>query len=140
MAITIPKRHLAFLERVAESEYPRESCAILLGRQGGEVSVTVRCENVHPEPRRRYEINPRDLIRLQRAAWNFGLEIVGFHHSHPEHDATPSETDLEMAYWVGCPYVITSVRSGRACETRAFRLEEAETGKRFLETEISIRT
>ena len=139
MVITIAKRHLAFLTRVAEGEYPLESCAVLLGRQSGEVNVVVRCRNVDPEPRRRYEIDPRELIRLQRAASCSGLEIVGFHHSHPEHEAAPSDTDLDKAYWAGCTYVITSVRSSRACETRAFRLDEDETGKRFVQTEIKPR-
>ena len=139
MVITIPKRHLTFLSRVAEREYPNESCAVLLGRHRGEVRVVVRCANVHPEPQRRYEIDPLELFRLQRVASSSGLEIVGFHHSHPDHEAAPSETDLENAYWAGCTYAITSVRSGSACETRAYRLDEDETGKRFVQIDIDAR-
>jgi hypothetical protein len=43
-----------------------------------------------------------------------------------------------MAYWTGCTYVITSVRSGRADETRAYQLEEEEAGKRFVQSEIRV--
>jgi proteasome lid subunit RPN8/RPN11 len=67
-----------------------------------------------------------------------GLEVVGFYHSHPDHPARPSATDLAEAHWFGCSYVITRVERGRADGTRSFLLmgsEERE--KHFVDEEIS---
>jgi proteasome lid subunit RPN8/RPN11 len=50
------------------------------------------------------------------------MEIVGFYHSHPDHPAQPSPTDLEHAHWIGYSYVITSVTQGEATDTRSFLL------------------
>jgi proteasome lid subunit RPN8/RPN11 len=139
MVLTISKLHLEFLARLAEREYPRESCAVLLGRQSGEVNAAVWCANVHPEPLHHYAIDPKELIRLQRIARTCGLQIVGFHHSHPEHRAVFSERDLQEAHWPGCVYVITAVRGGRVCETRAYLLHHGKTEpRRFAEIALEI--
>jgi proteasome lid subunit RPN8/RPN11 len=56
---------------------------------------------------------------------------VGFYHSHPDHPARWSATDLAEAHWTGCSYVITSVEEGRAALTNAFLLVGEEDGKHF---------
>lgn len=138
MKVAISSGILSFLTRHAEREYPRESCAVLLGRDAGQVNVAVRCANVHPEPLRHYAIDPRELIRLQRVGRGFGIQIVGFHHSHPDHEALPSETDLAEANWADCVYLITSVRGQRAFETRGFRLYEGEQGRGLAEMALNL--
>lgn len=61
------------------------------------------------------------------------MEIVGFYHSHPDHPAQPSPTDLEHAHWIGCSYVITSVEQGNATDTQSFCLSGSrEEDKKFL--------
>jgi len=61
------------------------------------------------------------------------MEIVGFYHSHPDHPAQPSPTDLEHAHWIGCSYVITAVAHGTAMDTRSFCLSGTrEEDKHFL--------
>jgi len=140
MVLTISKRHLEFLARLAEREYPRESCAVLLGRSGGHVGVAVKCTNVHPDPLHHYAIAPRELIRLQRVGRSFGLQITGFHHSHPDHQAVPSERDLDEANWPGCVYVISAVHAEAVGETRAYLLDdEGAVGRRFEEVAIDIK-
>jgi len=64
------------------------------------------------------------------------MEIVGFYHSHPDHPAEWSSTDLAEAHWIGCSYVITRVAAGVAAETRCFRLEGSWDEKRFVEEEV----
>ena len=60
------------------------------------------------------------------------MSIAGFYHSHPDHPAQWSETDLTEAHWLGCSYVITAVAQGNATETNAFLLAgDAEESKRF---------
>ncbi|HKC70468.1 MAG TPA: M67 family metallopeptidase, partial [Terriglobales bacterium] len=83
-------------------------------------------------PQNRYNIDPRELITIQRQAREQGLDIVGFYHSHPDHPARWSSTDLADAHWLGCSYVITRVEKGQARETNSFLLLGAEEAdKRF---------
>ena len=70
----------------------------------------------------RYNIDPKDLIRIQREGRGRGEDIIGFYHSHPDHPAQWSSTDLAEAHWFGCSYVITSVEKGKAVLTNSFEL------------------
>src|SRR5271166_3659970 len=113
----------AEIRRHGEEIYPHECCGILLGTSDGEVRTvrsTVRCGNTRTDsPQNRYNIDPRELVRVQREARERDLEIVGFYHSHPDHPARWSATDLEDAHWIGCSYVITSVQKGAATVTNS---------------------
>jgi len=44
----------------------------------------------------------RELVRIQREGRERGEDIVGFYHSHPDHPARWSQTDLAEAHWFGC--------------------------------------
>ena len=108
-----------------ESAYPEESCGVLLGTISGDAQVVLEAvplTNSAETRRNRYRISPVDLIRAEKAARQAGWEILGFYHSHPDHPAEPSTTDLTEAHWLGCSYAITAVLSGNAAETRSFRL------------------
>ncbi|KPQ35627.1 MAG: putative metal-dependent protease of the PAD1/JAB1 superfamily [Phormidesmis priestleyi Ana] len=59
--------------------------------------------------RRRYAINPEDMLRVQKQARDQGLNIIGIYHSHPDHEAVPSECDRLQA-WPDYAYVIVSVQ------------------------------
>jgi proteasome lid subunit RPN8/RPN11 len=64
---------------------------------------------------------------------------VGFYHSHPDHPARWSQTDLAEAHWWGCAYVITSVETGHATSTCSFVLAGAsEEHKRLEPEEITV--
>jgi proteasome lid subunit RPN8/RPN11 len=127
------------IRRHGEEAYPFECCGALLGRltdAGREVEVVVRCSNTRVDrPQDRYSIDPRELLRLQRHADEQGLGIVGFYHSHPDHPARWSQTDLAEAHWLGCSYVITSVEAGQATHTSSFVLAGATEEKKRLEPE-----
>ena len=126
-----------------EETYPYECCGVLLGRSEGDdrtVTKTVRCGNTRLDsPHNRYHIAPQELVRIQREAREEGLEIVGFYHSHPDHPARWSQTDLAEAHWIGCSYVITSVERGQAKITNSFLLTgETEESKRFEDEGVSV--
>jgi proteasome lid subunit RPN8/RPN11 len=119
-----------------EDTYPYECCGVLLGRSdedGRAVTKAVRCGNTRSDSaHNRYHIAPQELVRIQRQAREEGLEILGFYHSHPDHPARWSQTDLAEAHWIGCSYVITSVEKGKAKITNSFLLTgETEESKRF---------
>jgi proteasome lid subunit RPN8/RPN11 len=67
------------------------------------------------------------------------LSIAGFYHSHPDHPAQWSQTDLAEAHWLGCSYVITAVAKGRTVATNSFRLAgDTEENKRFEPEQINV--
>lgn len=130
-----------------ESTYPHECCGILLGSTSQSAIVVqhvlpvgnARLDSAH----NRYNIEPIDLIRAQREGRARGLEIVGFYHSHPDHPAFWSPTDLAEAHWFGCAYVITSVEGTgekpHAHTTNSFLLTgSGEDDKAFLPQPIIV--
>ena len=130
------------IRRHGEEAYPHECCGILIGTSESDVrtvSTVVRCGNTRIDsPHNRYHIDPRELIRIQREARESELDIVGFYHSHPDHPARWSQTDLAEAHWIGCSYVITSVEQGRAAQTNSFELAGEEDNKQFHDEEITV--
>jgi proteasome lid subunit RPN8/RPN11 len=136
--------HYAALRRHGEETYPQECCGVLLGGANDDgtrvVTSTARCGNTRTDsPQNRYHIDPRELIRIQREGRERGEDIVGFYHSHPDHPARWSETDLAEAHWMGCSYVITSVEQGKASMTNSFELAGSdESVKQFIDETVEI--
>jgi proteasome lid subunit RPN8/RPN11 len=134
------------LRHHGEQTYPHECCGILLGRiddvDNGTrvVTSTARCGNTRTDSaHNRYNIDPKELVRIQREGRNRGEDIVGFYHSHPDHPAHWSPTDLAEAHWFGCSYVITSVEKGKAAITNSFELTGSdETDKRLVDEKIEV--
>jgi proteasome lid subunit RPN8/RPN11 len=131
-----------------EKTYPYECCGVLLGHVEEGVNTvidTIAAENTRSDSaHNRYQIAPQELIRIQQQARRRGLDIVGFYHSHPDHPAQWSRTDLEEAHWVGCSYVITAVMGNpegagtgrcRATDTNSFLLAGTGEEDKHLEHE-----
>jgi proteasome lid subunit RPN8/RPN11 len=104
--------------------YPHEICGFMVGPHGeGTVTETRRAHNIVVERARdRYEIDPRDHIRVQREADAAGFDIVGYYHSHPDHPAQASRFDTERA-WAGYVYLIVSIEDGKPVDASAFVAE-----------------
>ena len=135
--------HAAIRQHGGET-YPHECCGVLLGRFADDGTKTVsriaRCGNTREDsPHNRYHIDPKELIRIQREGRERGEDIVGFYHSHPDHPARWSPTDLAEAHWFGCSYVITSVEKGVATITNAFELTGTdEADKKFVDEKTEV--
>lgn len=140
--LQISKADYDMIRWEAERSYPNECCGILLGTvSDGQriVTLTVTCENAqHESPSNRYSIDPEKVIAALKLARSRSETIVGFYHSHPDHAAKYSGTDLAEAHWFDCSYVITSVEAGRAGATNSFVLMGTEDKKRFAEEPIEI--
>jgi proteasome lid subunit RPN8/RPN11 len=133
----------ASLRQHGEETYPHECCGVLLGHfDDGAKAVTsvARCGNTRADsPHNRYNIDPKELIRIQREGRERGEDIVGFYHSHPDHSAQWSSTDLAEAHWFGCSYVITSIEKGKAVLTNSFELTGTdEADKKFVDEKTEI--
>jgi proteasome lid subunit RPN8/RPN11 len=109
-----------------EETYPHECCGVLLGRSEDGVNAVkqaVRAGNTRTDSaHNRYNIAPQELVKIQRQGREHGWDIIGFYHSHPDHPAQWSSTDLAEAHWLGCSYVITAVKAGVARQTNSFLL------------------
>jgi proteasome lid subunit RPN8/RPN11 len=75
--------------------------------------------------RDRFWIDPADLFAALKSSRDRGVEIVGIYHSHPDHPAIPSATDLQLA-WPEYAYLIVSVRSGLVVDQRSWQLHGTE--------------
>jgi len=126
--IEISVEHLAVMKKCATAEYPHECCGLLLGQLRLDAGITVQrvvpARNLAEAGRLadRYVVDPRAILQADKEARAAGMEIVGVYHSHPDHPARPSATDVELA-WGSCVYVILSVIRGEAVEVIAWQLE-----------------
>jgi proteasome lid subunit RPN8/RPN11 len=126
-----------------EETYPDECCGALLGiptPEGWRVEVAVRAGNTRTDSaHNRYQIAPLELVKIEREARGKGLGIAGFYHSHPDHPAQCSPTDLAEAHWLECSYVITAVAQGKAAVTNSFLLAGvSEEDKHFEQETIQV--
>jgi proteasome lid subunit RPN8/RPN11 len=148
-------QHLQAIQRQAEGTYPEECCGLLLGKidwaaspEGDRIVAQLQpLENQwqpqveesppSPEPEsdpapksalsknRRYWVDPQDLFTAQRQARAQGLDIIGVYHSHPDHEAVPSECDRSQA-WPAYTYPIVSVHQGKAVDMRCWLLDDRQ--------------
>ena len=122
---------------MASSAYPFEGCGALLG-ETGHASVMLPLPNTEKDtPRVRFEVSPKDYLRVEREADARGLRLLGFWHSHPDHPARPSATDLSCA-WVGLLTVIVSVQKGQARDIGAWEIRGPELPFESVEIECPL--
>lgn len=145
--LRLPRSAYEAIRAHSEETYPHECCGVLLAPpahsgapRNRTVVSAVRAGNTRLDSaHNRYEISPIELVKIEREARRQGLEIAGFYHSHPDHPAQWSATDLAEAHWIGCSYVITSVEQGRAAVTNSFLLAGAtEEDKHFVSETIEV--
>ncbi|TAF50862.1 MAG: M67 family peptidase [Oscillatoriales cyanobacterium] len=139
----------------AEHSHPEECCGLLVGQIQGdriaaievypmanqwnletgpefEAAISAPKPATLPSRERRYTIDPRAMLEVQKLARDRGLTIVGVYHSHPEHPAIPSEYDRELA-WADYVYPIVSVRRGYPSAVRVWQLDDDQ---QFVELEL----
>lgn len=108
----------------AENTYPRECCGILLGRRYGDFKII--CEILAAENTAddiaNFKIDPLALAEAESSAEEKAFEIIGFYHSHPNHDARPSITDVQYML-SGFSYPIISVKNGVCAGIASFTKE-----------------
>ncbi len=146
MVLVLSTQQLTAISAHAERVYPEECCGLMLGSVHKDQKqlvepVPLRNEwtpDVLPSQpsvttsqgvevdahtkHRRYWIDPKDMLRVQREARDKGLNIIGIYHSHPDHAAEPSECDRVLA-WSEYAYVIVSVCEGKAVDVQNWALD-----------------
>ena len=140
-AVRLTHEQLQAIERAAEAAYPEEACGLLVGRSapGKEyrVKAVEESANVAEPPRaRRFEVDPKLRLRLERDLRESPDSVIGVYHSHPDGSAEPSETDRSMIFEPDMVWLITAVADGRAGATKGWR--PTDDGSAFLPLGIEL--
>jgi integrative and conjugative element protein (TIGR02256 family) len=126
--IVLSASQRAQIVSIAERAYPAECCGLLVGRDDADgiivVTRIVESRNVRTDRARdRFEIDPQVRISVERELRGGTDRVVGHYHSHPDHPAQPSATDLEMAFEPDLVWVIVGIAKGHLDAFNAFRLD-----------------
>ena len=107
--------------------YPEEGCGFFAGKDGDArlVQAWLPVRNVQADQRgRRFQIAPQDYLKAEQWADDLGLTLLGIYHSHPDHPAIPSITDLENAVpWFS--YLIVNTTTQGAGAKTSWQLNDA---------------
>ena len=126
MVVFITADQLRFIMNHARSAYPEECCGFLLGTDsnGRRIRRALSAQNTSQDSRRkRYHIDPMELVRADEEARRSNLDLLGIYHSHPDAPAQPSKVDLENA-WSGYTYLVVSVQNGEPKDFAVWLLSE----------------
>jgi desampylase len=121
MRIAISRYVLIGIREISAVSAPLEACGLLFGSEGHVDSFQV-VENVHEAPDRHFEIDPAALFAALRAERAGGPKLLGYWHSHPSGDPTPSRTDADLAAPDGKLWLIdggSAITAWRAVERGA---------------------
>ena len=89
---------------------PDEACGLLVGSYAGEEATHIFPTENAAASALIYEIDPKEMLGVDRAARALGADIMGVFHSHTHTDAYPSPTDVAQALDPGWHYVLVSLR------------------------------
>jgi proteasome lid subunit RPN8/RPN11 len=111
--LRVEKRILDTMVASALDGYPLEACGLLGGSVDGPgTAIVTACYPVQNVARsaRLYEVEPRGLLRADRAAEAAGGQLIGVYHSHTHTEGRPSPTDVTQAPDPAWHYVLISLR------------------------------
>ena len=140
--LTITPTQLTLIQDHSLKDYPHECVGALLGTvdsaTGHKFCIElITLENTSTENKqRRFAITDQDYKWLEEQAKDKQLSLLGFYHSHPDHPAQPSETDLKFA-WPFFSYLIQSVNKETAIDCLSYVLDVA-TGQ-FVSEELVVK-
>lgn len=113
----------------AVQAYPDECCGFVYGLENGKERQVVQSQAVHNakegDKRRRFEIAPGDYMQAEQWADEYGLQLLGVYHSHPDHLPVPSETD-RLAAQPYFSYLILSVSEKQFAGLRSWQLNDEQ--------------
>ena len=117
----------------ARMDFPLECCGIL-GGKGDDISHIYKMTNTDSS-RVSYLMDPKEQIMVFKEMRNLGLELKAIYHSHPNHPAYPSMTDVNLAYYPEAVYIIISIKDNGDYEMRGFRITDKEITETILKSE-----
>lgn len=119
------------IKEQAEKGYPFEICGFILGKNDyknniREAREIIQVENQNKERANdRFDISPKDYMKVEDYADKNNLQIIGIYHSHPDHPDRPSQTDLLYAL-EDLSYIIVSVKNGKSVSYKSWYLKDGK--------------
>ena len=148
LTIELPHAGADAIRRHAERGFPLEVCGAIGGEVGDRrwrATLWREATNAWAElglapedpagTERRFAIEPKWILAVERELRKDGLDIVGFYHSHPGHPARPSATDRRYL-WPRVVQMICSVYEGQADSLTAWYQDDE--GGPFEEVAVEI--
>ena len=103
---------------------PNECCGMVAGCDG-VVTRVIRVANAEESPYR-YSLSPDDQFRVLKDIEQRGEELTAIYHSHTASAASPSQTDINLAFYPDSLYLIVSLEDESNPDVRAFRIREGK--------------
>ncbi len=108
----------------AREEDPNECCGIIAG-SNGRVAKLFRANNSDKSPVR-YNVDPKDLLRIDQDLRDNNWDWLGIYHSHTHTQAYPSPTDVSLAFYPDSLYFIISLIDKQNPVIRAFHIVDEQ--------------
>ena len=139
--IVLPRAVAGHIADAAEAAYPDECCGLLVGRAEATGDRLVTRVEASPNvaegnTRDSFLVDPKIQFDLMRELGDGPESIVGHYHSHPDHEAAPSERDRRSVFYPDHVWVIVAVDEGGAGDMTA-HLFDAGRG-RFREIPLRV--
>ena len=131
--LSLPRSHSDEIIAHAREDAPNECCGIIAGNDGSATKL-YRALNAEASPYR-YNVDPKDLLRIYRDIDGNGWDVLAIYHSHTHTEAYPSPTDVKLAAWPEAYYVIVSLEDDANPVLRAFRIEDGQVTEEELRVE-----
>ncbi len=112
----------------AQQEPTVEVCGVVaVESEGPPTAVRVhRAVNVHASALK-FEIDPRELLKLYSAIEDDGHELGAIYHSHVRSEPYPSQTDINFAAsWPGVEWIIVGLAAGQEPAVRSYLIEGSD--------------
>ena len=129
--LTLERAYVDEMIAHAREDDPNECCGIIAGN-GGQATRLYRAVNAEASPYR-YNVDPKDLLRIYRDLENNGWDVLVIYHSHTHTEAYPSPTDQRLAAWPEAYYVIVSLEDKQKPVVRAFHINDASVKEEELQ-------
>ncbi|HLG11751.1 MAG TPA: M67 family metallopeptidase, partial [Dehalococcoidia bacterium] len=130
MTLNLPQAMIDEMIAHALADLPNECCGIIAGKDGAATRL-YRTNNSEASPFR-YNIDPRDILRIERETDDNGWQVLVIYHSHVASEAYPSPTDIRLSQWQGTSpptdlypgayYVLVSLKDRDNPVVRAYQI------------------
>ena len=117
VALRLPAAMHDEMVQHAIEDLPNECCGIIPGRMASRRAST-DCRNAEASPFR-YNIDPRDILKVEREMDDHGWQVLVIYHSHVASDAYPSPTDVRLSQWPGTDPPTTSIPAPTTSSSRS---------------------
>lgn len=129
--MVLPQTMLDELIAHAREDAPNECCGVIAVVDGRATGV-YRTTNLKASPLA-FEVDGRELLRIEGEIEETGSELRGIYHSHTRTAPYPSQTDINFAAnWPGVEWVIVGLADGES-EVRSYAIDGGEVTEMTVE-------